>query len=333
MNNPLLDPTPPLDLRSLEPASSPTQQLLTIVTPVFNEEENIPALYQAVSQVMDSLDLKSEFLMVDDGSRDRTFALISALAEKDDRVKCLRFSRNFGSHAALMAGLRHARGDAAVIISADLQDPPDLIPELVRQWREGYQVVWAVRAEREDPFFKKLYAKLFYAIFRRIALPDYPAAGMDFGLFDRAVLDSLGKLQEVNQFLTGMIVWLGFRQAHIPYHRQERHAGYSKWSFGKRIKNAIDGIISFSYFPVRFMSYLGLLISFISFLLAIALVVRTLTLGLASPGWPSVMVAILFMGGMQMIMLGVLGEYIWRGNEQSKGRPQYVVMETVGFEK
>jgi dolichol-phosphate mannosyltransferase len=282
--------------------------------------------------VVEEAKLRVEVIFTDDGSTDGSFDVIRSLANEDDRIKCLRFSRNFGSHAAIMAGLRFATGDGAVMIAVDLQDPPELIPELVSRWNEGHHVVWAVREGRDDPFLKRLFAAAFYAIFRRIALPEYPATGMDFGLFDRRVLESLRRFTELNHFITGMIVWLGFEQARVTYHRRARHSGSSKWSLGKRIKNALDAIVSFSYVPVRAISYLGLLISLASFVFAAFLVIRTLLFGLGSPGWPSVMVTVLFMGGVQLLVLGILGEYIWRGTEQARARPQYVLRDAIGFE-
>jgi glycosyltransferase involved in cell wall biosynthesis len=305
--------------------------LISVVVPVYNEETNIGPFYEALTGVISGLNANFELIFVDDGSSDRTYGLICELAQRDCRVKAIRFSRNFGSHAAVMAGLRWATGDAAVMISVDLQDPPELIPELIRRWQEGFHVVWAVREGRDDPWLKKAFAAAFYKLFRTIALPEYPSTGMDFGLFDRCVLESLKNLNELNHFITGMIIWLGFRQTTVFYHRQARHAGVSKWSFSKRIKNALDAIVSFSYVPIRFISYVGLFISLLSFLFAGFLVVRRVFFGLGAPGWPSVMVAVLFIGGLQLMVLGILGEYIWRGTEQVRGRPQYIVMEAIGF--
>jgi len=304
---------------------------LSVVVPVYNEETNIQPFYEAVTTVLDQLDIQAEIVFVDDGSQDRSYEIICGLAHVDSRVKCLRFSRNFGSHAAILAGFRWATGDAAVMISVDLQDPPELIPELVHRWQQGFQVVWAVREGRDDPLTKKVFATAFYKLLRRIALPDYPATGMDFGLLDRRVLEQLRTLNELNHFITGMVVWLGFHQTQVPYYRRSRHSGQSKWPIGKRVKNALDAIVSFSFLPIRFISYTGLLVSIVSFLYASLLVIRRAVFGLGSPGWASVMVAVLFLGGVQLVMLGILGEYIWRGTEQARGRPQYVIMESIGF--
>lgn len=307
------------------------EKLVSIVVPVYDEETNVQPFYDALTAALPGSGFNIEIIFVDDGSSDRTFQMIGDLATLDPRVKAIRFSRNFGSHPALMAGLRWAGGDAAVMISVDLQDPPELIPELIEKWKEGFHVVWAVREGREDPFLKKAFARGFYKLFRKIALANYPAGGMDFGLFDRRILDNLKTLNELNHFITGMIIWLGFRQTSVPYNRRGRHSGSSKWSFAKRVKNALDAIISFSYVPIRFISYLGLLVSAISFLYGTFLVIRRALFGLGTLGWPSVMVAVLFLGGVQLTMLGILGEYIWRGTEQMKGRPQYIVMEAIGI--
>lgn len=308
------------------------KSLCSIVVPVYNEESNIRLFYDALTGVIDQVDTRAEIIFVDDGSTDRTYEAVTELAHQDGRVRCLRFSRNFGSHAAVMAGLRHAAGDAVIMISVDLQDPPELIPELIARWRDGFQVVWAVREGRDDPLLKKGFAAVFYWLFRRIALPEYPASGMDFGLFDRRIVEKLGSLNELNHFITAMVVWLGFRQTQLFYHRRARFSGQSKFSLGKRIKGAIDAIVSFSFFPIRLISYAGLLVSLASFLYAGFVVVRQLVFGLGGPGWPSLMVAVLFLGGLQLTMLGILGEYIWRVTEQVRGRPLYIVMEATGFD-
>lgn len=307
--------------------------LCSIVVPCFNEEANVEHFHEVLTSVIDGLDFRSEIIFVDDGSSDHTCEIIRALAQKDDRVKLLQFSRNFGSHAALSAGLHWAAGDFAIMISVDLQDPPDLIPDLVERWREGFHVVWAVRQSRDDPLLTKILASAFYGLLRRIGLPNYPASGMDFGLVDRRVLDAFRKFHELNHLVTGMIVWLGFRQTQVHYNRKGRHSGASKWSLAQRIKKAVDGIVSFSYLPIRITSYVGITVCLTSFLYGLFIFIRRLFFGLGETGWPSVMVAVLFLGGIQMITLGILGEYLWRGMEQAKKRPMYVIMEQLGFDK
>lgn len=311
----------------------PNSSLISIVVPVYNEETNIRPFYDALTDVINSLPEEFEIIFVDDGSSDRSYAIIGELAEADDRVKAIRFSRNFGSHPALSAGLRHARGAAAVTISVDLQDPPALIRDLIDRWRQGFDVVWAVRGSRDDPWSKKLYASAFYSLIRLIALPNYPEQGMDFGLFDRRVVRALNGFHEVNRIVPTLVIWAGFRQAQIPYHRSARLSGHTKWPFRKRVKAAIDIIVSFSYLPIRIMSYSGLFVSLCSILYAMFLVARKVFLGLGGPGWASVMVAILFLGGVQLLMLGMLGEYIWRASDQVRGRPLYIVMDQIGIEQ
>jgi len=308
------------------------QKLLSIVVPVFNEETNIEPFYAALAPVMDGLDVATEVLFVDDGSSDRSFERISGLAARDPRIRCLRFSRNFGSHPAVLAGLRNCAGDAAVMMSVDLQDPPEMIRKLSDEWQKGAHVVWAVRETRDDPWSKKVLANSFYWLFRRVALENYPPTGMDFGLFDHKVLECLRNYEERNAFIVGTIVWLGFNVAYVHYHRRARHSGHTKWSLGKRIKNALDAFVSFSHVPIRLISYSGLFVSFLSVLYAMYIMYRRFTHGDATSGWPSLMTAILFLGGVQLIMLGVVGEYLWRGVDQSRGRPQYIVMDKLGFE-
>lgn len=303
---------------------------LTIVAPVFNEEENIAVFHERVTKVCTDLQLTYEIVFVDDGSVDRSPVLIAEFCRRDPYVRGLCFSRNFGSHAALLAGLRNSRGRAAVILSVDLQDPPELIGEMLQRWRAGAHVVWGVRESRDDPWQKQLFARVFYRIMRQMALPNYPEKGMDFGLFDRKVIDALCEIREANQFIMGLILWLGFRQEYISYHREARRFGVSKWPFWKRLKSAIDAIVSFSYFPIRFISWMGLAVSLISVVYACILIVNRLVFGLGVAGWPSVMVALLFLGGVQLIMLGILGEYVWRGMDQTKGRPPYIIMEQWG---
>lgn len=272
--------------------------MLSVVVPVFDEEANVHLFYKALAPVIDQLGMETEVIFVDDGSKDRTHEEITSIAREAPHVKSLQFSRNFGSHAAILAGLLAATGDVAVIISVDLQDPPELLPELVARWREGFHVVWAVREGREDPPLKKAFAAAFYKLFLRIALPDYPAKGMNFGLFDRQVLDKLRGVTELNHFLTGTIVWLGFRQTEVPYYRKARKVGESKWSMGKRIKCALDAIVSFSHFRIRFIFNTGIFISLLSFSYTSFLLVRKIAWGFGSPGWSSLMVAVLFLGGV-----------------------------------
>ena len=305
---------------------------VSIIIPVYNEETNIRPFFEALTAAIDGLSHTFEIIFVDDGSTDSSFRQMKELAEKDARVKILRFCRNFGSHPALSAGLRYASGEAMIMMSVDLQDPPNLIAPLLQRWKEGYYIVWGVRESREDPWLKKTLATLFYALIRRIALPTYPSQGIDFGLLDRKAVEVLNRSEESNRYIHSLLIWAGFPQSEIPYCRQERLSGRSKWSLAKRVKSAIDVIVSFSYFPIRFISYVGITVSFLSFLYAFELVMERVLFGKGIGGWPSLMVTILFLGGLQLTMMGVLGEYIWRGTDQVKKRPQYIVMNTVGFD-
>jgi len=306
--------------------------LLSVVVPVYDEEANIVPFYRALTSAASEWDVEIEILFVDDGSQDRSFEHIAELHRSDPRVKALRFSRNFGSHPALSAGLRHAHGDAAVLISVDLQDPPALIGTFIEHWRKGNHVVWGVRQTRDDPWLKKTLATSFYRFIRRIALPSYPPQGMDFGLLDRQVIHVFNGMEEANRLVPALLVWTGFRQAMIPYHRAARRAGVSKWPIAKRIKSAIDVAVSFSYVPIRLMSYLGIAASVLGFAYGAVLIFNRILFGVGGAGWPSVMVTVLFLGGLQLIMLGVLGEYLWRASEQVKRRPLYIVMDSLGME-
>lgn len=307
-------------------------QFGSVITPCFNEQDNIAAFYAALTGVPGISDVIGEIIFVDDGSTDNTYEVVRSLAEKDHRVKCLRFSRNFGSHAALSAGLRRASGAFAVILSADLQDPPELIPELVKQWQAGFHVVWATRRSREDSGVKKELASLFYTVLRRIALPQYPPEGMDFGLFDRRVLDEFKAMGETQPFITGAILWMGFRQTTIPYDRRSRRSGSSKWSMSKMIKLAIAAIAGFSSLPVRLVSVLGAVLCAIG-LCGGALLVLLYLAGVRDVWQWFPLAAILFvLQGIQLLMLGIVGEYVLKGAEQANGRPPFIVMEELGFD-
>lgn len=306
---------------------------VSVVVPILNEVENIAPFYaEFLSATRDVPQLLWELIFVDDGSADGSLDKIAAIASTDSRVKAVQLSRNFGSHAALTAGMGYAAGDAVMVISVDLQDPPQLLSRFFQEWQRGYHIVWGVREGRRDPWGKTALATSFYWLCRRIALPNFPKGGMDCGMFDRRVVDVFLGIGDRTGYLFGTLLWCGFRQAHIQYVRGARLRGRTKWSLPSRIKAALDLIVSFSYVPIRFMSYLGLGISLISVLYACDLVVERLIFGAGAPGWPSIMVAVLFLGGLQLIMLGVLGEYVWRTLEQVRGRPAFIVMREIGLE-
>ena len=307
--------------------------LLSIVTPAFNEAENLPKLYARICALdWAGLGLEFELIVVDDHSRDTTPAILRDLSAKDSRVRWLRFSRNFGSHAALTAGLEHARGDGAVVLAADLQDPPETIPELVNQWRDGGAVVWAVRGAREGETLQtRLAARIFYTFMRRALHMEMPPSGVDFFLIDRAVIDTLKKAPERNTSLIGQIQWMGFEQRSLVYTKQARASGRSKWTVSKKIKLSVDWLVGFSYFPIRFMSALGVLFACMGFLYALFLIVRRFVYVVPVEGWTSLICVVLMTSGVQLVMLGVLGEYLWRSFDASRQRPRFIIERRQGL--
>lgn len=308
---------------------------LTLVVPVFNEIEVLPKFYERAARVMGDLEARArvKLLFVDDGSTDGSFEALTRLAEKDGRIRVLRLSRNFGSYVALTAGLANADGDAAVVLSADLQDPPELVPELVAKWEAGSDVVWAVRRSRQkDPWLRRMTAGLFYGIFRRIAFPNYPPNGYDFCLVSRAVIEAVTHGQERNTSIFALIVWAGFQSAAVPYDRGERAAGATHWTFGKMFRLAADSIISFSVLPVRLALGAAMLLGVALFCYMGFVIYGTLTGRFHfPPGWPSTMTIILLTSGIQLLVLAVLGEYLWRTLDQTRGRPLYVISRRVGY--
>lgn len=303
--------------------------LLSIVTPAYNEAENLPLLYHRLCQVLAGLDLNWEWIVVDDHSADGTFAVVAKIAKQDDRVHGFRFARNFGSHSAITFGLRQAQGDCAVVMAADLQDPPETLPDLLAQWRQGGQVVWAVRARREGETVGKLaFAQLYYWLMRHVVgLKDMPATGADFFLIDRQVINALGQFNESHVSILALITWMGFSQKTITYVKQARSYGQSGWNLQKKIKLVIDSITAFSYLPVRLMSLLGFMVALLGFIYAGVVTVNAL-IGLPPQGWSSLMVVVLLIGGMQMVMTGILGEYLWRALDEARRRPRYLIEDT-----
>ena len=308
--------------------------LISLVVPVFNEEANLRRFHEAVSLVVrDIPGCDWEFVFVDDGSRDQSFAVIEDLRARDARVNGLRFARNFGSHVAIAAGMEHCRGDCAVIMAADLQDPPEALPEFVARWREGFDIVWGARTGREEGILRRGLMRMFYAAVRRFAIPGYPKGGTgSFCLATRKVIDTFRTCTERNRLTFGLIAWSGFRQTEVAYHRPPRTAGTSSWTAGRLVKSAIDTFVSFSFLPIRAMSYFGLFVSAVSFLFGAYVLVNKLAFGTIVEGWTSVMLAVLFLGGVQLTMIGVLGEYLWRILDEARGRPLYVIDRTLGLD-
>jgi dolichol-phosphate mannosyltransferase len=299
---------------------------LSIVTPAYNEAKNLPLLYERLCGAMQSIGMDWEWLIVDDHSRDNTFAVITGLAERDQRVVGIRFARNFGAHTALTCGLHHATGACVVGLAADLQDPPETIPALLSHWRQGVHVVWAVRHRREGERASTLaFARLYYWVMRNVVgMKEMPATGADFFLLDRKVVDAFGQFNEANVSVLALITWMGFKQASVAYDKEARVHGRSGWSLKKKLKLVVDSVTSFSYVPIRFMSYVGFFIAFLGFIYA-GIVVFNAYRGFPVEGWSSLIVVVLLLGGFQMLMMGVLGEYLWRALDEARRRPRYII--------
>jgi dolichol-phosphate mannosyltransferase len=300
----------------------------SIIAPIYNEKDNIHELHRRVSEVMKSMRQTWELILVDDGSTDGSTELIRELAKRDKHVRPVIFARNFGHQIAITAGWDYARGDAVIVIDADLQDPPELIPEMVKKWREGYEVVYAVRAEREgESWFKLWTASLFYRIIARITDVNIPLDTGDFRLMDRKVVDVLKSMRERHRFPRGMSAWVGFRQIGVEYKRAARVAGETKYPFRKMFRLALNAITSFSYFPLQVATYFGFFSAGIA-IFAIPVVVYLRASGSqAFFGQATTLIAVLFLGGVQLISLGILGEYIGRLYDEAKGRPLYIIRE------
>jgi dolichol-phosphate mannosyltransferase len=305
------------------------------VLPIYNEEENIPELYRRLQAVINQLDGESELVFVDDGSRDRSLEMLRALHRQDPRVCYLSFARNFGHQIAVTAGLNFARGQAVIVMDSDLQDPPELLPDLIEQWRQGYQVVYAQRTQRrKESRLKRLYAYIFYRLLRSLADVDIPTDTGDFCLMDRRVVDLLNAMPERNRYIRGLRAWVGFRQTAIYFERDPRFAGEVKYTFHKSFALAINGLISFSKVPLRVATYCGLLAAAIALLMAV-LVIYWRFFEVHSPvtGFATIAVAIFFLGAVQLISIGILGEYIGRIYEEIKNRPLYTLAEAEGFQE
>jgi len=304
---------------------------LSIVVPIFNEAQNLPLLYQRLSHTMQDLEADWEWIAVDDHSADESFAVLSEIAGRDPRIRVIRLARNCGSHTAITCGLQHASGDCAVVLAADLQDPPEMIQQLLSEWRLGKQVVWAVREQREgETLITRGLARAFYFIMRHIVgLREMPATGADYLLIDRRVIDGFRQFGECNVSVMALIGWMGFHQTTIPYTKQARASGRSGWTLEKKLKLAVDSITSFTYLPIRLMSYVGATVALLGFMyagVAISLALR----GHSMQGWASLMVIVLVLGGIQMLMMGVLGEYLWRALDESRRRPRYLIEAEAG---
>lgn len=311
---------------------------ISIIVPCFNEEAVLRELFERLGAVAGTWGLDCEFICVDDGSRDRTWDLLKAQHEKDPRWRCVSFARNFGHQTAVSAGLYFAGGDVLVAIDADLEDPPEEISRLLAKWREGYDVVYAIRQKRKEGWLKRLCYWAFYRLMARLVAFDVPVDSGDFCLITRRVADTINAMPERNRFVRGLRAWSGFRQTGITYERAARFAGTPKYNFSKLLKLATDGLFSFSTIPLRLATYFGLLASALAFLGAIVTLIQKLFAaelakhGLAPiAGFPTIVISILFFGGVQLICLGILGEYIGRIYEEVKGRPLWVLRDSAGL--
>lgn len=314
-------------------AKSPTVPEVSIVVPFYNEAGGIDGFFKELTEVLIAEKLDYEIICINDGSTDLTLSELLHARESNHRIRVIQLSRNFGKEIALTAGLDHARGQAVIPLDADLQDPPRLIPHLMAKWKDGYQVVNARRAERmSDSWLKRTTAKGFYRIFNSISDTPIPDNTGDFRLLDRTVVDAIQCLPERDRFMKGLFAWVGYRTTEITYERPARASGESKWNYWKLFNFAISGVTAFSTFPLRLFNYLGLGVAFLSFLYASFLFFRTLFLGIEVPGYASIMVVMLFLGGVQLVGIGVVGEYVGRIFMEAKQRPLYLVQRLYGFE-
>ena len=314
-------------------ARQPGRPVYSIVAPVRNEEALVTEFYRRVVAALEPLGEPFEIVLVNDGSTDRSPEILRQLHVADQRVKVINFSKNFGHQIAITAGIDYARGQAVVVIDSDLQDPPELILRLIEKWEQGFQVVYAVRAEREgETAFKRATASFFYQLIRRITNVDIPADAGDFRLMDRKVVDALKQMREQKRFMRGLSAWVGFEQTGVNYKRDARKAGETKYPLRKMIRLALDGITAFSYLPLQLATFLGFIIAALSLPALIAVIILRLAGSQAFFGQASTLVAVLFLGGIQLISLGIIGEYVGRIYDEVKRRPLYIVADELGFD-
>lgn len=307
---------------------------LSVIVSMYNEEDSLKSFFTEIQKVLNSLKKYSyEIVCIDDGSADKTFSLLTQYAKKDERIKVIKFSRNFGKEYGMMAGLKYCRGRAAIPMDVDLQDPPELIARFVEKWEQGYDMVYGIRKDRQsDTFLKRVTAKMFYKIYNLMTRSPIPYNAGDYRLLDRKVINAILSLKERNIFMKGVFGWTGFKSVGIKYVRQKRVAGSSKWNYWKLWNFALDGITASTTIPLRIWSYLGSILATGGMLYAFYIILRTIIRGTDVPGYASLLVFILVLGGIQMIILGIIGEYIGRIFMEVKNRPLYIVEEKVNIE-
>lgn len=314
-------------------------KILSIVIPTYKSEANLPALFKRLEDVLSGLPYNYEIIFINDNSPDNTMSVLRGICSENPNVKVVSLSRNFGQQIATSAGLKYASGDAAIIMDDDLQDPPEFIPELTKKWEEGYQVVYAIRKSRQESFFKRIAYKLFYKILSKLSHISIPKDSGDFGLMDRKIVTIINEMPERDRFVRGLRAWVGFKQIGVEYNRDARHKGVPAYNLRKIMKLSIDGLLTFSNVPIKISSALGLIVSIIAFFgFIFTMLQKIITLYFPEnpiaviPGLSTIILAILFLGGVQLLSIGILGEYIGRIYNEIKQRPLFIVNETIGFD-
>lgn len=305
-----------------------SKMLFSVIVPVYNEQEVVKEFHARLTAALDKMPVRQEIIYINDGSKDKTLMLLKEMREKDARIAIIDLSRNFGKEIAMTAGLDHAKGDAAAVIDADLQDPPEFIPEMFGYLDEGYDVVYAQRIIREgESFFKKITARIFYRLMGNFGRMPIPRDTGDFRILSRRALNALKEVREHHRFMKGLFTWIGYPQKAFPYRRDARRAGKTKWNYWKLWNFALEGVVSYTAAPLKLATYVGVLVAFSGFLYALFIIIKTLIFGDRVAGYPSLMVAILFFSGIQLIFIGFIGEYLGRTFNESKRRPLYFVNE------
>jgi polyisoprenyl-phosphate glycosyltransferase len=313
--------------------NAPGKPKISVVIPVFNEEQILEKLYERLTSVLDKIDKNFEVILVNDGAHDGSAAIMKTLNQRDSRYKSIHFSRNFGHQIAISAGMNFVKGEACIIMDADLQDPPEVLPRFLEKWKEGYDVIFAIRTKRKENIFKRAAYAIFYRILRGISNIEIPLDSGDFCVMDRKIVDLLNKMPERNRFVRGIRSWLGFKQIGLAYERERRYAGEVKYTFRKLMQLAFDGVISFSFVPLKMATFFGFIVSLFSFVYALATLFQHLFTSTTVPGYTTIIIMVCFLGGVQLITIGILGEYIGRIFDEVKNRPLFLISDMIGFEK